>query len=98
MPLIGVPQGQHNWWTEGCRRALGAQKQTEELGWRLGNCEEGSSDLAPIPAQPQEGRKVKPIPPQPAAARRTSRTDLTGLKPAGGILNFFFLLPFFLSF
>ena len=47
----------------------------------------------------QEGRKGKPIPPQPAAARRTSRTDLTGLKPAGGILNFFFpssLLSFFL--
>ena len=51
----------------------------------------------------QEGIKVKPIPPPTSSHftdRKTSRTDLTGLKPAE---DFFFLFPpfpqnfFFLS-
>ena len=40
LPLMGVPQGQHNWWTEGLG---GEQKGTEELGWRLDNSEECGS-------------------------------------------------------
>ena len=59
---IGAPQGQHNWWTEGIGWSLGAGQKTLEIGWRLGNCEECDSDMAPIPTKPQEGRKVKPIP------------------------------------
>ena len=96
LPLLGAPQEQWNWWTEGlgwARRALEArQQQTGELGWRLGRAT-------------QEGRKVKSIPPQPAAARKISRTAFPSLKPAGGFYfqsNFFsfnsFLLSFLLSF
>ena len=49
----------------------------------------------------QEGKKAKPIPPQPEAARKTRRTSLASIKPADGL--FFFLIPssfisFFLSF
>ena len=56
--------------------------------------------MAPILTKPEEGRKTKAISPQPAAARKTSRTGLASLKPAGGsfsssssFLSFFFLIP-----
>ena len=81
MPLIGAPQGHCNWWTKGL---VWAQKGTEEQGWRLGNCEECSPDLAPILTKPQDGRKAKLNSPQPAVARKTNRTHLAGLKSAGG--------------
>ena len=94
MPLIGVPQGQHNWWTkglEGSRRTL----RNWTGGWTTVN------------TMTQEGRKVKPIPPPTPSSfidRKTSRTDLTSLKPAkdffkkipSSFLSFFlflFLLP-----
>ena len=68
--------------------AIEAQEQTEEVGWRLSNCKEGGSNLALIPTKPQEGRKGKPNFPQPAAARKTSRTGLASLKPTGGFFFF----------
>ena len=40
MPLIGAPQGQHNWWTKGL---VGSRKDPEELDWRLDNSEECGS-------------------------------------------------------
>ena len=73
MPLIGAPQGQHNWWTEGKaghRRALEAPRN------ELRN---GAGDWA------QEGGKAKPISPQPATARKTNRNGLASSKPAEGI-------------
>ena len=90
MPLIGAPQGQHNWWTKG----LGGSRITLRnwtRGWKT------AKSVA------QEGRKVKPILPTTPSTftdRKTSRTNLTTLKPAE---NFFFLFPpiplnsFFLS-
>ena len=53
----------------------------------------------------QEGRKAKPIPPQRDTDRKTSRTNVTSLKPAKDFFFFFlssfppeFLLPFCPSF
>ena len=67
-----------------CRWTVGAWQLTEDLGWRLGNCEYCSPDLAPILTKPQEGRKEKSSPPLPVASRKTSRTCSVDLKPAGG--------------
>ena len=65
------------------------------------------------PKANQEGRKVKPITPQPAATRKTRKTGLASLKPEGGFFFFlsnslffyylffsfnFFFLSFLLSF
>ena len=85
MPLIGAPQGQHNWWTKG----LAGSRRTPRNwtgGWTT------SKSVA------QEGRKVKPIVPTIPSRftdRKTSRTNLTTLKPAE---EFFFLFSFFFSF
>ena len=77
LPLTGAPQGQHNWWTKG----LGGSRRTLRNwtgGWTTAKTEA------------HEGRKVKPIPPQPVTDRKTSRTSLTSLKPAEGFVLFFF--------
>ena len=77
MPLIGAPQGQHNWWTKG----IGGSRRT------LRNWTEGWTTAKSVA---HEGRKVKPIPtPTPSCFtdRKTSRTDLICLKPAE---DFFF--------
>ena len=89
MPLIGTPQGQHNWWTKG----LGGSRRT------LRNWTRGWTTAKSVA---QEGRKVKPIPPPMPSCftdRKTSRTDLIGLKPAEHFLFFLLFSPSsFLSF
>ena len=89
MPLIGTRQGQQNWWTKG----LGGSRRT------LRNWTGGRTTAKSVA---QEGRKVKPIsPPTPShfTDRKTSRTDLTTLKPADDFFFFFsLLLPFCPSF
>ena len=55
------------------------------------------------PSTNQELRRVKLSPPQPPAAKKTSKTGLASLKPAGGfsfflfklILYYFFIISFF---
>ena len=92
--LIGAPHGQHNWWTKGpggIRRTL----RNWTGGWTT------AKSVA------QEGRKVKPILPTTPSHftdRKTSRTNLTNLKPAEDVffpyLLFFSPIPlnsFFLS-
>ena len=82
MPLIGATQGHHNQWTkglEGSRRTL----RNWTGGWTT------AKSVA------QEGRKVKPIlptTPSRSTDRKTSRTNLTSLKPAE---DFFFFLSYF---
>ena len=96
MPLIGAPQGQHNWWTKG----LGGSRRT------LRNWTAGQTTAKSVA---QEGRKVKPIPPPTDShftVRKTSRTNLTSLKPAKDFFSlslkitssflFFFLFLFLL--
>ena len=73
-----------------CRRALGAQQRTEDLGWRLGNCEECRSDLAPSSQNHRKGEKQNPTP-SPAVARKTNRTHLAYWKSAG---DFFIIIIF----
>ena len=86
LSLNGAPPGQHNWWTQG----LGGSRRT------LRNWTGGWTTAKSVA---QEGRKGKPIPlPTPSrfTDRKTSRTNLTNLKPAG---DFFFSLSlFFFSF
>ena len=98
LPLIGAPQGQHNWWTKGLggsRRAL----RNRAGGWKK------------VKSVAQEGRKAKSILPQHVAAKKTNRTGLSDLRTAKGFFLFFvipssflssfsflFLLPSFLSF
>ena len=94
MPLSGATQGQHNWWTKG----LGGSRRT------LRNWTGGWTTAKSVA---QEGRKVKPILPTTpswSTDRKTSRTNLTGLKPAEDFFFFpssfppEFLLPFCPSF
>ena len=85
LPLIGAPQGQHNWWTKG----IGRSRMT------LRNWTGGWTTVKSVA---QEGRKVKPIPPLTTSCftdRKTSRTDLTCLKPVEDI--FFSFFPLHLS-
>ena len=85
MPLIVAPQGQHNWWTTG----LGGSRRT------LRNLTGGWTTAKSVA---QEGRKGKTMPPPPPSLftdRKTSRTDLTSLKPAE---EFIFLFKFLLLF
>ena len=61
LPLIGVPQGQHNWWTKG----LGRSRRTLRKwtgGWTT------------VKSVAQEGRKVKPIPLPTPPVSQTGRT------------------------
>ena len=44
------------------------------------------------PSVDQEQRKVKPIPPQPAAAKKTSKNGLATSKPAGGCFLFYLII------
>ena len=100
LPLIGAPQKQHKWWTEGVGRVqkgTGGPAVNWGTGLEAGQLRSVHSDLTPNPAKPQEGRKVKPIPHQPSVARKTSRTGLGSLKPSG-LFFFKFSLLFFLSF
>ena len=63
-------------------------QHSEGLGWRLCTCQYCSPILAPILApiltKPQERRKPKLSLRLPAAARKTRRTGLAGLKSPGG--------------
>ena len=95
LPLISVPQGRHNWRIEVAglvQMGSGVQQCMEDLGWRLGNCEDCVPGLALILTKPQEGRKAKPKTSQPVASKKTNNTLLVGLKSAGGfsVLFFFF--------
>ena len=84
LPIIGATQGQHSWWTKGLvgsRRTL----RNWTRGWTA------AKSVA------QEGRKVKPIPPTTCSCftdRKTSRINLTSLKPAEDFSFFLFFPPF----
>ena len=88
LPLIGATQGQHSWWTKGLVGSRRTRRNYTE-GWTT------AKSVA------QEGRKVKPILPTTPSRytdRKTSRTNLTSLKPAEDLLFFFsFLFSFLLS-
>ena len=87
LPLTGVPQGHHKWWTKG----LGGSRRTLRKWIRVWTTAKSVA---------QEGRKVKPFfPPTPFhfTDSKTRRTDLTSLKPAEDIF-IKFLLPFSPSF
>ena len=92
LPLIGATQGQDNWLTKGLVGSRSTQRNWTE-GWTT------------VKSVAQEGRKVKPIlPTTPSCStdRKTSRTNLTGLKPAEDFFFSFLLSPWipssFLSF
>ena len=71
LPLIGAPQGQHNWWNKG----LAGNRKT------LRNWTGGWTTVKSVA---QEGRKVKPTSPPTHSCftdRKTSKTDLTSIKP-----------------
>ena len=93
LPLTGTTQGQQNWWTKGLRGSRRILRNWTG-GWTT------AKSVA------QEGRKLKPIPPHTPSSftdRKTTKTDLTGLKPTEDIffsfsLNSFFLPSFLPSF
>ena len=79
MTLFGAPQEQRNWWTKG----LGKEKGTEELG----NSEEFSSG--------REKRETNPSnDPSHSTDKKTSTTNMTGLKPAQDFFFSFILSSF----
>ena len=84
LPLLGATQAKHNWWTKGLVGSRRTRRNWTE-GWTT------AKSVA------QEGRKVKrilPTLPSHSIDRTTSRTNLTGLKPAE---DFFLFFSFFLS-
>ena len=94
LPLIGATQGQQTWWTKGL---VGSRRTPRNWtgGWTT------AKSVA------QDGRKVQPIlatTPSRFTDRKTSRTNLTCLKPADDFFFFVssfppeFLLPFCPSF
>ena len=91
LPLICATQGRPNWWTKG-------------LGGRIRTLRNWTGSWTTVKSVTPEGRKVKPIPPTTPSCfsdKKTSRTDLTGLKQAEDLvfLSFFsLLLPFCPSF
>ena len=88
LPLIGATQGQHRWWTKGLVGSRSTQRNWTE-GWTT------------VKSVAQEGRKVKPILPTIPSRftdRKTSRTNLTTLKPAEDFFSLSFPhTSFFLS-
>ena len=86
LPQIGATQGQHSWWTKGLVGSTRTRRNWTE-GWTT------AKSVA------QEGRKVKPIlptTPSHSTERKTSRTNLTGFKPAKDYFFFSSFPPEFL--
>ena len=100
--LISALQRQHKWWT-GCiglvQKGTGDPAANWGTGLEAGQLWRVRPRPGPHLWKTTGRRKTKPNSPQPAAARKTSRTCLAGFKPGGSFfsLSFSFLSFFFFS-